>query len=124
MHTKALKNYRTAQKLRTSEEQEQVVLASWLDARGLLWCHVPNGGQRSKATGSRLKRMGVKAGVPDILIFGRLNIAIELKRADGALSDVSEAQEWWLEQLEARGWVTMVGYGATDAIAKLSRYYP
>lgn len=54
-----------------SEEHEQRALAQWLDLNRILWCHVPNGGQRSKAVAGKLRAAGVKAGVPDVLIFDR-----------------------------------------------------
>lgn len=31
--------------------------------------HVPNGGKRTKAEAGRFKAMGVKAGVPDLVVF-------------------------------------------------------
>lgn len=34
--------------------------------------HVPNGGQRHAAVASKLKRMGVRAGVPDFVIRGKV----------------------------------------------------
>ncbi|MBL4837393.1 MAG: hypothetical protein JKY34_07425 [Kordiimonadaceae bacterium] len=48
----------------------------------LLWCHVPNGEYRTKATAAKLKRMGTLAGVWDILIWGPggTYYFIELKR--------------------------------------------
>ena len=54
-----------------SEESEQIKLAQWLDLAKVLWCHVPNGGGRSKREAARLKAAGVKAGVPDVLIFSQ-----------------------------------------------------
>ncbi len=45
--------------------------------------HVPNGGKRDKATAMALKRQGVKAGVPDIVLpaarEGYHGLYIELK---------------------------------------------
>lgn len=50
---------------------------------GWLWFHVPNGEKRGKATAGRLKAMGTKAGVSDLLLIApggaRLH-ALELKR--------------------------------------------
>ncbi len=93
-------------------------MARYLDARGLRWCHVPNGGNRSAKTGALLKAMGVKAGVPDILIFSRIGVwrgvAIELKSSGGIVRDT---QREWLDGLEADGWVCRVCYGAAEAIA-------
>ena len=45
--------------------------------------HVPNGGKRDKATAAVLKRQGVKAGVPDLVLpvarCGYHGLYIELK---------------------------------------------
>ena len=112
-----------------SEYDEQVKLANYLDAKGYLWCHVPNGGNRNPITGAKLKRQGVKPGVPDVLIFDNLEaeiylegigkcsgIAIELKKSNGNLSDVRESQQKWLNDLERRRWITKIAFGADDAI--------
>lgn len=57
------------------EEQEQIALMNWaalvhVGAITLaeLLIHVPNGGARSAAEGGRFKAMGVKAGIPDLLL--------------------------------------------------------
>lgn len=45
-----------------------------------VWFHCPNGGKRDKVTAARLKQMGVRPGVADIIILHRgCPIAIELK---------------------------------------------
>ena len=65
------------------EYNEQVTLAEYLDLKGYCWCHVPKGGARHPATGAKMKKQGVKPGVPDVLIFDHVGIcngvAIELK---------------------------------------------
>lgn len=63
------------------------------------FCHVPNGGKRSKSEAARFKAMGVKAGVPDLLIIyqGRAHW-VELKAGKGRLS---EAQQTVRAQLYA-----------------------
>ncbi|MEP3245141.1 MAG: hypothetical protein ABJN40_13345 [Sneathiella sp.] len=63
-----------------------------------VWFHVPNGEKRSKLVSARLKEMGLKPGVPDILIYHRHQIYfIELKvGSKGASSyqcDMIEALE-------------------------------
>ncbi|MCW2242199.1 VRR-NUC domain-containing protein [Azospirillum canadense] len=51
------------------------------------FCHVPNGGKRSKAEAARLKAMGTKAGTPDIeIVYQGRSYWIELKSASGSLS--------------------------------------
>lgn len=109
------KEYRKNRNL--SEYDEQVKLANYLDAKGYLWCHVPNGGNRNPITGKKLKMQGVKPGVPDCLIFTpKGGIAIELKRSNGNPSDVRDNQKEWLNALSNRMWVTKVAFGADDAI--------
>ena len=107
------------------EMSEQTDLGKILDAAGLWWFHVPNGGARSSAVeGARLRASGVRTGVPDVLVLtpaprAPRGVALELKRADGTLSDVSPAQWLWLGRFEAVGVVSIVGFGWRDAVAKL-----
>jgi len=57
-----------------------------------IWFHVPNGERRDVRTGSRLKRMGVRPGVPDFLLispYGSVRL-LELKRSGETLSDAQE----------------------------------
>lgn len=121
-----------------TEEQEQRALATWLDLMRVTWCHVPNGGHRHAAVAGKLRAAGVKAGVPDVLIFDRLEcqdgdrpdaalvdrgVALELKRSKAkgvATGRVSEEQSRWHAALLVRGWIVLVAYGANDAIAQLT----
>jgi hypothetical protein len=105
-----------------TEYDEQVKLAQYLDMKGYLWCHVPNGGNRNAITGAKLKRQGVKKGVPDVLIFiSNGGIAIELKRKNGKPSDVRDSQKKWLNALSNRMWETKVAFGADEAIDYLEK---
>lgn len=102
----------------------QISLASRLDEAGLLWCHVPNEGKCSAREGGRRKSRGVKAGVPDILIFDAppqlhsmfVGAAIELKTQTGT---VSPEQSVWLARLAAAGWATAVCRSEDEAVAQL-----
>lgn len=105
------------------EDQEQREVARYLDLKGVRWCHVPNGGGRSKVEAAIFQGLGVKSGVPDVLIFDPppkrpevRGVAVELKRQKGAPSKVSENQLAWLADLQAAGWLTHIAYGAADAI--------
>ena len=108
-----------------SELQEQIEVVRELKAIGLLYCAVPNGGKRHRGEAIKLKASGTVAGVPDILIFdappngGAVGTALEMKRADRKMGSVSKAQKYWLAQLEERGWLCLVGFGADDAFDKL-----
>lgn len=74
-----------------SEEQIHRQVASWLRAvqtNEFVWCHVPNGGYRTKAEGGVFKALGVIAGWPDISILWRSRgLYIELKREGGKLTE-------------------------------------
>lgn len=66
----------------TQEDSLQIAVMTYIRGQypNVLAFHVPNGGSRNNIEGAKLKRMGVLAGVSDILIFhnGR-KLAIELK---------------------------------------------
>ena len=86
------------------EQSFQRSVASYLDLalpRDAVWFHCPSGGGRSKAEAGIFKAMGVKPGVPDIIIVyrGRV-VAIELKSEKGRLSP---AQKLMHAQLSVAG---------------------
>jgi hypothetical protein len=110
-----------------SERTEQLALARWLDLTGALWCHVGNERKCSPMQGAMLKALGVKAGIPDVLIFTPppkaswpVGIAIELKSKSKS-ARVSDGQRSWLERLSACDWLTFVCHGADEAIRNLER---
>ena len=93
-----------AKAARVPEKTLQKDIARLLEAaapRRVLWWHTPNGEKRDAITGALLKAMGVKTGVPDLLLYdtstGYLH-AIEVKAADGYLSD---AQKSWMDRFTA-----------------------
>lgn len=71
--------------------------------------HPANGGKRSKGEAGKLKAMGVKKGVPDILLplpwRGYSGLAVELKSQKGVLTP---EQVDWLEQAGKGGYLTAV----------------
>ena len=109
------------------EEGEQRLLAEFLDAIGVPWFHVPNGGVRCAAEGGKLKAQGVKPGVPDNFIVAPPpngppdcpGTIIELKRKNGGV--VSADQKRWLAFFETQGWTVKVCNGADEAIAFVER---
>jgi hypothetical protein len=88
---------------------------------------VPNGGARHKKTGADLKAEGVKSGYPDIVIdlpCGWFHgMRVEMKRRNGVPSDVSEDQRAWGELLNARGFLTVIGWGADHALEQIRMYH-
>ena len=81
--------------VRHPERELQISVAGWLDialADPCVWFHVPNGEKRSPRTAGLLKRMGVKAGVPDLFVFAPgIVVALELKAGKGRATETQEA---------------------------------
>ena len=77
---------------------------------------IPNGSQRSRTTGARLKAEGVVAGVPDLLVPA-WNLWVEMKRADGGA--VSAVQKEWHRYLESIDHTVIVCAGFLQAKAKV-----
>lgn len=70
---------------RLDEDALQRAVVQWLTLAKprCLWFHVPNGGARDAITGARLKAMGVRAGVPDLVFIWKGGAGfIELKRPE------------------------------------------
>lgn len=82
--------------MRRPEQALQQSVAAYLDhvMPHLLWWHVPNSsGNRGARLGGILKSMGVKAGVPDLVLILPNGLAgfIELKAGRGKLTEAQEA---------------------------------
>ena len=106
------------------EEDEQSALVQWLDLNRILYNISISGVYLHPATFNRIKKIGYRAGLPDIIIFDRPPVchngfvfsgaAIELKRRSGGV--VSEDQKDWINKLSDRGWAASVCYGCDEAI--------
>lgn len=72
-----------------------IAIGDWLSMYGFEWLHVPNEGKRSPQMAAKLKRMGMRAGAPDILILGRYgmpcHMAIEVKSPTGKATVIQRA---------------------------------
>lgn len=104
-----------------SEHSIQISIMSFLD-RALPATYrafaVPNGGKRDRVTGAILKREGVKAGVPDIVIVrqgGSVGF-LEVKTATGSLSN---SQRDWRDWCGANSIPFAVVRGVGDVQATL-----
>ena len=109
-------------KPKRTESQEQQMLFAWsalmaneIPELAELF-HVPNGGHRNKPVAARLRREGVKAGIPDIFLLvprnGYHGLAIEMK-ARG--KKPTKAQDEWLARLGRRGYLAVTCHGFEDA---------
>lgn len=85
--------------------------------------HVPNGGKRDKRTAIALKRQGVKAGVPDVVLpvarAGYHGLYIELKAGNNT---TTQKQREWLKFLAEQGYYTAVCYGWRVAAELMEQY--
>lgn len=116
---------RNIKRKKVSEEfVEHCKVAKWLDDRNILYTHPPNGERRGLLAGMRLKAMGVKRGVPDLLIFKLAprcteyrGVAIEMKASKGK---VSVHQQEFMDRLWDEGWLVKVCFSAEVAIRFLS----
>lgn len=102
------------------------VLAAWLDMRPIIWCHPPNESRAPVQYRVQMKRCGLKAGLPDVLVFTPprhvpsrdpyVGAAVELKAGKGR---ANAQQKAWLDALAHCGWACSVQVGASNAIAWL-----
>jgi|SRR5690606_28191836 len=107
-----------------TEEDEQRTLAQWLDLHRITWFHPANGGKRTKVEAAVFRALGVKPGVPDVIILDRPprrpeapGVTIELKRRRGGR--LSPFQRQWIERMRELGWIAEVCEGADEAIRLL-----
>jgi hypothetical protein len=112
-------------KLRMTESQKQKLIVRWMEMNRIVFFHVPNGGTRNALEGANLKRQGVKAGVPDIVIpIPRKpyhGLFLELKRDEKSL--VSENQKKWIEKLIENGYLAVVKSEDWQEITKFISNY-
>lgn len=115
--------------MKTTEAQEQEAIFAWaaiMERRYpelRLLHHIPNGGSRHPIEAARLKKQGVKAGMPDICLPVSRNgynaLYIELKRKGGR---VSERQQEMMMLLTEYGNMAIVCYGTEQAVECIVDY--
>ena len=111
------------------EGNEQEALFSWaLYAAGAmpelgLMFHVPNGGSRNRNEAAKLKRQGVRAGVPDICLpvarGGFHGLFVELKYGRNKATDRQTA---WLDALRSQGYLAVECVGWDTAREVITKY--
>ena len=116
-------------RLESTENQHQSALIKWTQVARQkypelkLLYHVPNERKCTPAEGARLKRMGVKRGVPDLCLpvsrHGYSALYIEMKTDTGK---TSKEQDWWLEELRKAGNFCDVCHG-WDSARRVIEWY-
>jgi len=115
-----------------SEDQEQIWLFEWAKLQecaypDLKWLvAIPNGMRTPMREALTMNAMGMKSGFPDMILpipHGiHVGLAIELKRTDAALSQVSPNQKMWLHALADAGWRAVVCFGWQQASSVILSY--
>ena len=111
------------------ESNEQQALFQWVEYAksrypelDLLY-HIPNGGKRDKLEAARLKREGVKAGVPDLCLpiarGGFHGLYIELKAGKNTATPL---QRQWITALNREGYAAAVCTGWEQAAEVIGDY--
>lgn len=105
-----------------TESQEQAAFVKWLELSypKERFFAIPNEGKRNIATAMRMKREGLKAGVPD-MYFPRLKLWIEMKKRKGG--QLTKAQKSWIEYLKNIGDDVQVCKGFEEARDVFLKYY-
>lgn len=114
---------------KATETSEQQAVIEWAEyAQGRYPAlknlyHVPNEGKRSKATAGILASMGLKPGVPDLILdypAGEYHgLRLEMKCGKNT---PGQAQKEWLLRLQSAGYFVAVVWSATAAIRLLTEY--
>lgn len=135
-------------KLLPKEADEQMLSCSWIATKFdyYEWIHIANENLFLSLLPMRLafriinhlKKLGLKKGVPDIMIFRTLELydsndeveqiykglVIEVKRQIPLDSPVSPEQAEWLTQMKLKnGWYSIVCYGAEQVQKAVTELY-
>lgn len=120
-----------------SEDGLQMTIANYLLSYhpDLLWFHVPNGGKRNQLEAKKFKRMGVRAGVSDLIFLeprkGYNGLIIELKSAIKRMNKgkivtakgrLTDSQKNFLSMSNDRNYKTFVAW-SFDAVKEILDEY-
>ena len=102
------------------EHQIQVAICQYLDIRKVVYFAIPNGGKRNIIAATKLKKEGVKSGVPDLCIIHEGQaFFLEVKRPTtpgAAKGRLSPAQKEMIARLEEAGAEVKIVYSVADVI--------
>lgn len=113
-----------------AELEEQAALIEWAGKTvidgvkiGDYLLHIPNEGKRGPKAAKDAKRLGVRAGVPDLFLAlprgGHAGLWIEMKAKGGKLST---QQEIWLKRLEDAGYRAVCCFGFEQAVSEMKNF--
>lgn len=115
-----------------SEHDTQAAFFQWANLQrfpGIELLHAtPNGGARHPAVAAKLKKEGVRAGVPDVswpvARGGFIGLAIEFKTFDakGSPTNCGIEQAKRIDKMQAEGWCVAVCWSWPSAARLLTGY--
>lgn len=86
--------------------------------------HIPNEGKRTPFEQYKMKYLGTKPGIPDLMIFtpnlNKGGLAIELK---AGYNKPTENQKKWLKSLKNANWVAKWHNNLDDCIETIDKYF-
>lgn len=96
--------------MRYNEEKLQTACIKWFDLAHpelrLLLHHSPNGGARTAYEGMAFKRMGTRAGFPDLILLKPVGncpfLCVEMKSGKGRQTDTQREYQKAVESVGAR----------------------
>jgi hypothetical protein len=111
------------QKYQGTESHFQQTVATYLNQLGVFFYHCPNGGNRNYKEAAKMKREGVKAGIPDICICeprgAYHGFYIELKVG---YNKPSNKQQEVMDQLKVRGYKVEWSNSLDEVIDLIDEY--
>ena len=102
-----------------SEHLEQVSAVNWFEAAypGVLIFAIPNGGERNPMVAEKMRREGVRRGIPDLMIPAWC-MFVEMKAPKGRLSDYQIER---IDYLISAGYQCLVCYGFDDFKSQITQ---
>ena len=104
--------------------QHAVILYLQMQYPTALWTHTPNEGRRTPFERHKLKYLGAKSGVPDLMIFTPNDhyngLAIELKYKKNKPTD---NQKKWLNDLANNNWLAVWLNDYEQCINLIDKYF-
>ncbi len=103
----------------TSEHNHQAIVIAWfrMKYKDAIIFAIPNGGNRNITEAARLKKEGVLAGIPDLVVIGKNKLFfIEMKNESGRLS---ATQKTIHEKINRLGFAVHTCYGYKEAQEKI-----
>lgn len=102
-----------------SEHLEQVSAVNWFEAAypGVLIFAIPNGGERNPMVAEKMRREGVRRGIPDLMIPA-WRMFVEMKAPKGRLSDYQIER---IDYLISAGYQCLVCYGFEDFKSQITQ---